>query len=114
MQSVLRLHSGSDLSVVASSKVWLIGALPGEWRHLVVPGIGPSDRGALRLLTRCDQFYRRNRCDPEKIFKFSHRIRDENAGRGAYSMYSAAMRAGDAPQCCEFGPGTPGLQMRMT
>jgi hypothetical protein len=24
-----------------------------------------------------------------------------------------AMRAGDAPQCCEFGPETPGLDMRM-
>jgi hypothetical protein len=108
MQSVLRLRSGSDLSEVASSKVWLIAA---SWRAAT-----PSDGAALRLLTRCDQFYRCNRWDPEKLFKFSHRIRDENAGRAAYCMYSAAMRAGDAPQCCgrRRGPGTPGLEMCMT
>jgi hypothetical protein len=28
-------------------------------------------------------------------------------------MYSAAMRAGDAPQCCQRGPGMPGLKMRI-
>jgi hypothetical protein len=28
-------------------------------------------------------------------------------------MYTAAMRAGDAPRWCEFGQGTLGLEMRM-
>jgi hypothetical protein len=45
--------------------------------------------------------------------KSGMQIRDENVGRGAYCLYSPAMRAGDAPQFCEFGPGTPGLKMRV-
>jgi hypothetical protein len=63
------------------------------------------------LLTRCNRYYPYNRWDPEKTFKFSHRIRDENDRRAAYSMYSAATRAGDAPRRCEFGPGTLGLKI---
>jgi hypothetical protein len=63
-------------------------------------------------MTHYNRFYRYNRWDPENIFRFPHRICDENAGRGAYCIYSAMMRAGDAPGCCEFGPGTPGFEMR--
>jgi hypothetical protein len=82
-------------------------------RHLVVSGFEPSDRAAFRLSKRYDRSFRHNLWNPKKIFKLSPRVCDENAGRAAYYMYSAAMRAGDAPQCCELGPGTSGLGTHM-
>jgi hypothetical protein len=47
----------------------------------VLADLGPPEERAFCSMTRCDRFYRCNRWDPKKIFKFPYRIYDEFAER---------------------------------